>query len=117
MDFKVSLPTKNLPFLPYIYISLGTSILVVLVVLLVQRFLPPQVPLFYGAPASEKQLTSSLGLIIPSLASIIISVFNVSLTFLAKDIFIKKTLVLTTFLISIFAAITTVKIIFLVGSF
>lgn len=117
MNLKDTLPVKKLPFLPYIYISLGTSVFLVLFVILVQRFLPPQVPLLYGSVVSEKQLVGSLGLIIPSLVSIVITFANIGLSFFTKDVFLKKALILTTFLVCIFSTVTTLKIIFLVGSF
>jgi uncharacterized Tic20 family protein len=89
----------------------------VTIVLLIQRWLPPQVPLFYGKPSGEEQLTSSLVLTLPSIVSLLILLINVSFAAVLKDEFLRKTLVLAAIAVTFFAAITTIKIIFLVGSF
>ncbi len=107
----------RLPFKDFVVASAFINILMVAIVLLIQRWLPPQVPLFYGKPSGEEQLASSLVLTLPSIVSLLILLINVSFAAILKDEFLRKTLVLAAIVVTFFAAITTIKIIFLVGSF
>lgn len=92
------------------------SIVTAILVLIFQKTLPPQVPLFYGLPKGEGQLTSSINLVIPSLVSLAIITINFSLLILLDDDFLKRALVLTALVCVFFSTITTIKIFFLVGS-
>ncbi len=107
----------DISFKNYIYIALGVNLVILLIVVVSQRFLPPQVPLFYGLAEGEEQLAPSLALAIPSTVSILIIALNVFISSLAKDIFLKRTLVLAGVVTTIFSLVTTIKIILLVGSF
>jgi len=111
--FEVS----TLPFKNYAVASLFVNILIILSVILAQRFLPTEVPLFYGLAEGEDQLAPRLFLLIPSLASLIILTINSLISSRVEDIFIKKALILAAIGTTFFAAITTLKIMFLVGSF
>ncbi len=84
--------------------------------LVAKLILPPEVPLFYGLPQTTEQLVPSLFVAIPSLVSIILTVINVLISINVEGVYLKKTLAFTTLLISILAAIASLKIIFLVGS-
>lgn len=106
------LPFKNL-ILASVVINLTTAILVILL----QKFLPPEVPLFYGLPKGEEQLANSVRLIIPSLVSFIIISFNSALSLFLDDDFSKKALILAGASVVFLTTITTLKIILLVGSF
>ncbi|MEJ2441565.1 MAG: hypothetical protein P8Y06_01440 [Patescibacteria group bacterium] len=86
-------------------------------VVLVQIFLPPQIPLFYGLPEGEAQLAPSLSLIIPSLVSLVIMITNITISYFLKDEILKKFLITTAIGVSIFSIVTTIKIVLLVGSF
>lgn len=97
--------------------SFLVNILIILSVILAQRFLPPEVPLFYGLAEGEDQLAPRLFLLIPSLASLVILTINSLISSRVEDIFIKKALILAAIGTTFFAAITTLKIMFLVGSF
>jgi hypothetical protein len=101
----------------YAYGPLGVSLIALSLALLFQRFLPPQIPLFYGSPVGEEQLVPSFELIIPSILSLSINLINLLIFFIAKDDFLKKALMITSFVVAFFTLITTFKIIFLVGSF
>ena len=79
--------------------------------------LPPQVPLFYGLPETEERIASSWMLVIPSGVSFLILLVNASLSLFIEDEFPKKILVAASFAVTLFSAITTLKIISLVGSF
>jgi len=93
------------------------SILTILAVLLSQKSLPPQIPLFYGLPEGEEQLTTSFGLIIPGVVSLIVAGINTLISLLLDNQFLQKSLILTSLAISAFSLVTTLKIILLVGSF
>ncbi|MDP3994591.1 MAG: hypothetical protein Q8P91_02075 [bacterium] len=98
-------------------ISFSISVLSIVSALIAQSFLPPQVPLYYGLPVGEEQLSSSLNLIVPGIVSLLILAVNFTLVKIAKEDFIKKVLAVVALIASFFAIITTFKIIFLVGSF
>ncbi len=106
-----------LPFKNYAVASLFVNILIILLVILAQRFLPPEVPLFYGLAEGEDQLAPRLFLLIPSLASLVVLTINSLISSRVEDTFIKKALILAAIGTTFFAAITTLKIMFLVGSF
>lgn len=107
----------NIPFNNVVILVLFVNLAVISLVLLIQVFLPPEIPLFYGMPEGEKQLAPSLALTIPSVASLLILLINLAITFFTENIFLKKTLILTTVGTTLLSLITTVKIAFLVGSF
>lgn len=105
---------ENVPFKNFVTAAFLLNIVVIVIVLVLQTFLPPQIPLFYGLPEGEEQLTSSLILIIPSSVSLLILAANVSLSYFLKEDFLKKILVITALGITIFSLVTTIKIIFLI---
>lgn len=84
--------------------------------LIFQRNLPPEIPLFYGLAEGPEQLSNSLGLVIPSILSLVFLIINASLTFFVENNFLKQTLIIVAFAAALFSTITTFKIIFLVGS-
>lgn len=104
------------PFKNYIYAAGVLDIVTALFVLLMQRVLPPEVPLFYGLPQGEEQLAKPIFLLIPAGLSLLIIFINLFLAKVIKDDFLKKVLAIASLVVAIFAAITTFKIIFLVGN-
>ena len=108
---------KKIVFKNYIFAALSINILTIVGVIAIQKFLPPQVPLFYGLPEGEGQLAPRLLLIVPSFASLIILTVNSILSSFIEDEFVRKALVLAGIGTTFFAVITTVKIALLVGSF
>lgn len=113
---KVSL-SKTIPLRKLLFTSLIVSLLTIGLVLALQRYLPPEVPLLYGLPLGEEQITSSTSLIIPSLISVAVFVINASIIFVLEDKYIQQLLVMTTFAVTLLSSITTLKIIFLISSF
>jgi hypothetical protein len=97
--------------------SAALCLLMTGVSLLALSNLPPQVPLFYGLPETEERLAPSWMLVVPSLASFLILLVNASLSLFIEEEFAKKVLVASSFSVALFSAITTLKIISLVGSF
>ena len=98
-ESSAKIPLKN-----FILFSIMLSVLGIFFIFLLQANLPPEVPLFYGLPEGEEQLTSSARLVIP-------------LTLFLRNSFLQKTLVLVSFAISILSFLTTLRIVLLVGSF
>ena len=103
------------PLKGYFNASWILNLLVIFFDLLLLKRLPPQIPLFYGLPRGEAQLSSSIGIFIPSVSSLIFISLNLLLIYITQDEFIKKTLVITGLATAVFASIATVKIILLVG--
>lgn len=100
-----------------IYFSIIINLITGVLILLVRNNLPPEVPLFYGLAEGESQLTSPIGLLLPSAFSLFIISAHATLSFFWKDDFLRQTLILAGFAVTIFSVIATVKTILLVGSF
>jgi hypothetical protein len=100
-------------FLAAIIINLGVASVIVLL----KSILPPLVPLFYGRPVGEAQLTGTFGLLIAPGVSLLITLLNILFSLWVKDDFLKKILAITGIIISVLVAITILKIIFLIGFF
>ena len=107
----------GLPFRNFVYASFVVNLLLIVFVLAIQRWLPPQVPLFYGMAEGEGQLSRSIFLPIPALAAIGVTIVNIFISLGVKDTFIKKALIVAGLAATFLATITVVKIVFLVGSF
>jgi len=112
---KPAIPIKTLPFINYIYSAFAIDFLAIIFILIVQHRLPLQIPLLYGLPQGEAQLTGPLGLFIPTGFSLIFIAINFFLAGFTKDDFLRKVLAVTSLAVAVFAAITSVKIAFLVG--
>ncbi len=106
---------EKLPLKAYFKASLIINFTIIIFSLLIQKRLPPQIPIFYGLPQGEAQLSSPIGILIPSVSSLIFVLLNLFLINIIKDEFIKKVLVVAGLTTAVFASITVVKIIFLVG--
>ena len=114
---KHTLLFKKIPLIRIVYASISLAFINILIVIIVKNNLPPEVPLFYGLVKGPEQLTSSLGLIIPGVISLIITTLTVCLVIFLNNKFLQQTLILSSFAVSVFSIITTIKIILLVGSF
>ncbi len=106
---------EKLPLKGYFNASWILNFIIIIFSLLIQKRLPPQIPIFYGLPQGEAQLSSPIGILIPSVSSLIFVLLNLFLINIIKDEFIKKVLVVAGLTTAVFASITVVKIIFLVG--
>ncbi|KKR28820.1 hypothetical protein A2715_03690 [Candidatus Woesebacteria bacterium RIFCSPHIGHO2_01_FULL_39_32] len=111
------LSIERVPLKNFVYLSFIISIVGILLIFLLQSKLPPEVPLFYGLPEGEEQLTTSLGLTLPLVGSLIITILNTITVFFLQNSFLQKTLVLVSFAVSFLSFVTIVKITLLVGSF
>jgi hypothetical protein len=120
---KIGIKTKltqlfrDLPLKKSLYVSLVLAVIDIFIVLLLKRRLPPEVPLFYGLPEGEGQLTtSSFGLLITGVFSLSVIALNTSAALFVNDEFIQKTLMFTESVVAFMCLFTTLEIIFLVGN-
>ncbi|OGE64062.1 hypothetical protein A3J13_02095 [Candidatus Daviesbacteria bacterium RIFCSPLOWO2_02_FULL_36_8] len=91
------------------------SVIFTLFILFFGRFLPAKLPLFYSLPWGDKQLVSHQQfLIIPGLI-IFITLINVGISWQlhSSQIFFKKLLTFSSWLVAIILIITFLKIIFI----
>jgi len=114
---KIKFYWVNLPFKGGIYASFVICVFLILVVFVLQKFLPPQVPLFYGEPVGENQLVSSRGLALAPVFALAITIANTFIATKIEDDFTQKILITASLFISILVFLTLTRIIFLVGSF
>lgn len=104
------LPLKKLNIFAFII-----SIITVIVGLISQIILPPEIPLFYGLPQNSAQISPSILIILPSSIAILMTSVNILISMYISDNYLKKALVFTSLLIAILSAITTYKILLLVS--
>ena len=107
---------KRIPFYKIVVPVLAVNLLLVLLVILMQRSLPPVIPLFYGQPAGERELAKSIWPMIPAVVSLVLVVINVGLTKLVGDNFLQRALVGAIVAVTTLSTITIIKIMFLVGN-
>ncbi|MGA2910430.1 MAG: hypothetical protein ABSE04_01330 [Candidatus Microgenomates bacterium] len=108
---------KKIVFNNYFLAAFILNAISLLVPIVLRSFLPPVVPLFYGRPVGEGQLTTSLGLVIAPAVSILITIINLFLNLWTKDVFLKRVLAASALVISVVTVITVIKIVLLVGFF
>lgn len=107
---------ERLPLKKFYIFSFFLNIGILATSFLSKIFLPPEIPLFYGFPQSSQQISPSYLLFIPSLVSLTITMINAYLSIFVDNIYLKKVLAFSSVLVSFLSALTTFKIIFLVGS-
>src|SRR5258706_2358236 len=108
---------KNIPYKGYVYFSFAINVLSILIILAWKTFLPPVVPLCYGLPSGGEQLTPSLGLITVPAIGIVVVLLNIFVCRFTKDLFLKKTLIISSAFVSFLLTVAVLKIILLVGFF
>lgn len=93
------------------------SVLSIIGIIAINSFLPPLLPVFYGKPTGAEQLASTYFIfVIPGISSLI-TIINLFVSSFFKDILIKKILAIVSFIVSLMATITVLKIVVLVGFF
>lgn len=107
---------EKLPLKKMYIVSTIASLILVVIGLLTQIILPPQIPLFYGLPQNDSQLAPSILIVLPAIISILITAINAFIATRTHDNFLKKTLAFCSISICLLVAITTLKIIFLISS-
>lgn len=112
---KALIPTKKKPNERVQILSIILLVLLTSFLAIVWRSLPSQLPLFYSRPWGEQQLATPLFLSLPtSLAFLFFLGNTLASRFLQNYPFLKRVLSLASFFLILLAAITTVRIVFLV---
>ena len=107
---KIETIEATLPFIPLVITSLCISLLTILCSFFAREFLPPEIPLLFGLPKGQEQLTTTNGIMIPGLISLGFLIINSFLSSSLSDDYLKKTLVVVSFSLAIFATIATIEI-------
>lgn len=76
--------------------------------------LPPQIPLFYSKPWGQEQIAPNVLIFLPTALSFLFFTINIFLGKFFADPFVKKALLAGGATVLALAAITTIRIIFLV---
>jgi hypothetical protein len=105
----------NLPYFNNLKWLFFLNILVIILVFALKKFLPPQIPLYYGLAEGDEQLAAASFLTLPSIVSLAVVFLNTTLASVIKDDFTKRVLIATCFPISFFSLVTSVKIFILVA--
>jgi len=108
---------KKFPYPGYVLSVFGVNLFFILLVFLFQSKLPPVVPLYYGLPKGSEQLAPKLALTFPALLALMITAINIFFASVMDNQFLQKILLGVAGLITLLAGFTTIKIVFLVGSF
>ncbi|HJX45603.1 MAG TPA: hypothetical protein VJ399_00315 [Patescibacteria group bacterium] len=111
------LNVSEIPFLKLIFVFILLNLATAAAVLIANNKIPPQVPLYYGYARGDRQLIESSGLVLPSLMSVGIITVNTIISLFIGSGYLKRALVISSFLATALSLITTVKIMLLVGSF
>ena len=102
-------------FQKFSILCLAANLLIVLAIVLLQKDLPPVVPLFYGLPVSQEELTKNIFLVTPALTSSLFICVNFILIRITKDSFLQKIFIGLDATTVALSTITILEIIFLVG--
>ena len=108
---------NNIPLPRIIYATVFVNITNIALIVLLQKRLPPEIPLFYGLAKGEGQVAASTELIIPPVLSLSITFVNIAITSLIKNSFLRQALVATILVVTLFSLVATLKILLLVGYF
>ena len=108
---KKELSISNIPYFYGILLMLSVNVLVITLLIIFLNKLPPQVPLFYGLPRGEVQLSAPISLIYPLVLSSLFLIINSVFATLSKSPFSKKVFIGGSVFISILALITVIRII------
>jgi hypothetical protein len=116
MALLTQIKESNLPLKSLFTISAVINMVFILLGLVGQLVLPPEIPLFYGLPKNSEQLAPSIFIILPSISSLIITVVNAVISINIDGVYLKKSLAFASISVCLLSVIATYKIIFLVGS-
>jgi beta-lactamase regulating signal transducer with metallopeptidase domain len=111
LRLKKEFSVGNIAYFNSMLIMLFVNISVIVLIIIFLKKLPPQVPLFYGLPRGEVQLTHPVSLVYPLVLSSLFLVINSVFASLSKSPFSKKVFVVGGVFISILALITVIRII------
>jgi len=115
-NYQKGIENAKIPFKKQIKISFFLNLVLIVLSLVLILKLPPQIPLLYGLPEGEEQLTPNWAIIIPNSIALILTIINSILANYSKDEYLKKITIISSFVVTFFALITVFKIFFLVGN-
>ena len=110
--------SKVISYIPFPKITLSLlaiNLTLAILVLFLKSLLPPQIPLFFGLPRGENQLSTPSLLTIPLIIATLLSLVNTLFLKIIHVDFFQKILIGTNITITILAIISVFKIISLVG--
>lgn len=94
-----------------------TNTVIIVSTFLLQNFLPPEIPLYYGQPEGQEQLAVSSMLFVPSFIALLTTIVNMAIASFVKEDFSRKLLIATSSGVTLLAIVTTIRIATLVGVF
>lgn len=110
-ELKRQFNLKNIPFIRVISFFLLLNVISVILIIIFSKYLPPQVPLNYGLPRGERQLTQPTLLILPVLLSSFFILLNSVFSLIIKPSFLKNVLIISGVFVSVLSLITVIRII------
>ena len=116
MALLTQLKESSLPLKSLFTTSVVINGVFILLGLLGQLILPPQIPLFYGLPKNSEQLAPSIFITLLSVVSLFLTVINAIISINIEGVYLKKALAFASISICLLSVIATYKIVFLVGS-
>lgn len=96
--------------------SIIINLFLIIGIFLLQKKLPPELPLFYGLPEGEGQLVKTNLFALPPLLAVGFSLINFLIYNKVEDKFIKEVLIYSLLFLSFFSLVTVLKVAFLVGN-
>lgn len=114
IGLKKGFNKKNIEFPHLTLIVLSLNVVFIVILILISKDLPPQVPLYYGLPRGEQQLISPAALVLPIVLSSLFIVINNIVAYFIESLFLKRVLVFGSCFVSLLSIITIVNIIFLI---
>ncbi len=115
-NINVNSEIEKLP-LKYLFITSVFLSLIFLILSMLSIFiLPPEIPIFYGLPKTNEQLSKSTYIVLPSIISLSLILINIIIAIKVDSLYLKKVLAFASILLAILNIIATSEIITLVGS-
>lgn len=108
---------QRIPYIKLLYVAVAVNLLTIASGFLFGNRLPPEIPLYYGLPSGTGQLADKTMIVLPSIAALSFILVNFAIVLFLKNDFLKKALIVTGLVLSIFSLTTTLEIMFLVGNF
>jgi len=106
---------KPLHFKKLVFSSTFLVIVSIGLIFLLQKNLPPEIPLFYGKPRGVEQLALKTFLVAPLVIALAVTAINIFLSKITKDSFLQKLLSGIIVIVSIMAIFSVYKTFSLVG--
>lgn len=106
---------KKIVLYKFIVAAWAICLICIVGIFVLLSYLPPLIPLFYGKPVGVEELAQKNFLFLVPTIAIIISVLNFIISKSVKDEFLQKILAVGSFIVSIMALVTVIKIILLIA--